>query len=279
VKVHIGPDAARYLAAADGVPVSRPFFLRWSLPWVCGSEVRAWWWCWGASWVVLAGSMIWWRLEAGDGWRVAFAACVLLLALPGILGPSAVIPVGVDLPATALTVLAVALLEAGDPTQVVGAVFVAMLAGTVKETAPIFAALFAWHPVLLVGLVAVGVRWVYASRRGRIGPDPLGAKFQQIADHPVRASFEAHAGQWRNAWIMAAPWGVCLAALYRPSLQVVVALVAAYALVVVATDTVRLYQHAAGPVLAVAAANNLPTEWLLFACVVHAVWWVAPQRI
>jgi hypothetical protein len=47
----------------------------------------------------------------------------------------------------------------------------------------------------------------------------------------------------------------------------------------VATDTVRLYQHAAGPALAVAAVHTIPTAWLPLACVMHVAWWRTPERI
>ena len=78
---------------------------------------------------------------------------------------------------------------------------------------------------------------------------------------------------------MVAPWGACLVGLYRPSLQVGVALVVAYGLLLVATDTVRLVHHAAGPVLAFAAVRNLPVEWLLVAVAVHVVWFWKVERV
>lgn len=66
---------------------------------------------------------------------------------------------------------------------------------------------------------------------------------------------------------------MCLAALVSPSWPVVLVLVVAYAQLLVATDTTRLVQTAAGPVVALAAAQTIPVEWLLLAVVVHAVWW------
>ena len=271
----IGPDAARYLAAADGVPVPRPFHLRVLLPWLLGSDVRAWWVAWVVSWPILIGSMVWWRLAAGDPWQVALAAAALLAGLPGILGPSVVIPVGVDRPATALSLVGVAMLELGSPLQQVGGVAAIALAAGIRETAPAYAAIWAWS---LLPLVVLVVPLVLALVRSA-GPDPLGPRFQQIADHPIRTSLAAHRGRWRDGWLMVAPWGVCLAALIRPDVQVVVALAVAYGVVLVATDTVRLVQHAAGPVMAVAAAHVVPVEWLLLAVVVHAVWWRTPERI
>jgi hypothetical protein len=59
----------------------------------------------------------------------------------------------------------------------------------------------------------------------------------------------------------------------------VAVLALAYAQLLIATDSVRLYQHAAGPVLAVAAAQVVPVAWLPLAVVVHVVWWQTPERI
>jgi hypothetical protein len=78
---------------------------------------------------------------------------------------------------------------------------------------------------------------------------------------------------------MVAPWGVCLAALYAPTWQLVAVLVVAYAQLLVATDTVRIYTVAAAPVMAVAAAQTIPTSWLLFAVIFHVVWWRRPEFV
>jgi len=271
----IGPDAARYLAAAEGRPVPRPFHLRWLLPKVCGTEFNAWRFVWLASWPLLAGSTIGWRLAAGDRWEIAVAAALFLCALPGILGPAAVIPVGVDLPATAVSMVGVLLIELGHPVQVAAGVAVIAVAACIRETAPIWAALWLWSPLPLIALCVVVCRALIAKP----GIDPLGPKFQEIADHPVRAALTAHSGRWRDAWLMVAPWGVCLAALTGLTWPMVAVLVLAYAQLLIATDSVRLYQHAAGPVLAVAAAQVVPVAWLPLAVVVHVVWWQTPERI
>jgi hypothetical protein len=219
--------------------------------------------------------MVGWRLAEGDDWRVAVAAAAFLASLPGILGPVVSIPVQTDLPATALSVCGVALVSLGHPAAIVAGVLVVMVAATMRETAPVWAALWAWSPWLLVALV---VPFVAALVR-RPGPDPLGDRFQTIADHPVRSALAFHDGRWRDGWLMVAPWGVTLAALVRPSVPLVVTLVAAYGLLLVATDSVRLYQCAAGPAMAAAAATVIPLPWLLLAVVVHAVWWRTPERV
>lgn len=271
----IGPDAARYLFLSDGVAVPRPFLLRWLLPALCGRSERAWWRVWLASWPVLALSMVGWRMVEGDGWQYAVAATVLLLGLPGILGPAVVIPVGVDLPASALTMVAVLAMSTGHPLGVAVGMAVVACAACVKESAPVFAALWFWSLWPLVALLVVVVRWW----RVKPGPDPLGPKFQAIADHPFRSALAARAGRWRDARLMVAPWGACLAALYEPNMQTVAALAVAYGLLLVATDTVRLVHHAAGPVLAVAAVAHVPVAWLPALCVAHVFWWFKVERV
>lgn len=270
-----GPDAARYLAAAQGVSVSRPFHLRWALPYFCGTSPRSWWLVWALSWPMLGVATFAWAQTTTDDWRLSAATTALLLSLPGILGPRAVIPVGVDLPATATTMVGVWLVALGHPAQVAAGVAVIAAAATIRETSPVWAALWAWSPWPLIALVPVAVAALVRAP----GPDPLGPTFQRIADHPVRAALEHHRGQWRDAWVMVAPWGVTLAALVGADWRLVAALAAAYGQLILATDTVRLVHHGAGPVMALAAAQVIPTSWLLLAVVVHVVWWRPPERV
>lgn len=270
----VGPDGTRYRLAACGIPVPRPFHLRWLLPKLIGESVDAWRFVWLASWPVAAVGMFGWRMAAGDDWWVAAAACVLLLALPGILGPVVSIPVQVDLPSTALMLVGLWAIELGHPAQIVAGVAVLAVAASIRETVPVWAALTIWSPWPLVALAAPAVTSLFIKP----GPDPLGPKFQDIADHPVRTALEAHADRWRDGWLMVAPWGVCLAALVGADWRLILILALAYSQLLIATDTVRLIHHAAGPAMAVAAANVIPAEWLLFAVVVHVVWWFAPER-
>lgn len=78
---------------------------------------------------------------------------------------------------------------------------------------------------------------------------------------------------------MVAPWGVCLVALARPTVPLIAVLIVAYAQLLVATDSVRLFQTAAGPPMALAAAALIPTPLLLPAVVVHTFWWRRPEMI
>ena len=273
--ITLGPDGARYWTAAQGKPVSRPFHLRWALPYCCGTSPKAWWLTWLISWPILAVAAFGWAHTVTGDWRLSAATTALLLSLPGILGPRAVIPVGVDLPATATTMVGVWLVALGHPAQIAAGVIVIGLAATIRETSPVWAALWAWSPWPLIALVAVAVAAVIRKP----GPDPLGPTFQAIADHPVKAALEHHRGQWRDAWVMVAPWGVTLAALVGADWRLVAVLAVAYAQLLIATDTTRLLHHGAGPVMALAAAQVIPTPWLLLAVAVHVAWWRPPHRV
>lgn len=272
VKFTGGPDAARCIALAEGRSVSRPFNMRRLFPALCRTSPVRWWVLWLASWPMMAGAFVGWRIAAGDSWQIATAGAVLLAGLPGILGPSAVIPVGVDLPATALVLAACWCSAAGF---IPGAVALVALAAFGKETAPVFTSLWlwAWWPLALL-VVPVGV---YLFNRP--GPDPLGAQFDHIAAHPILSALAAHRGRWRDAWLMVAPWGACLAALVHAPWQLAVVLGVAYLQLLVATDSVRLVHHAAGPVMAATAAHVIPIQLLPLACVLHVMWWRIPERV
>lgn len=272
--IRLGPDARHYLALAEGRPVPRPFYLRRLLPALCRDLPHRWMWAWIASWPILIGSMFAWRIQHDD-WQTSLATAALLAALPGILGPRAVIPVGVDLPSTATNLAGIALISLGDSKAIIAGVIVCSIAAGIKESAPIWAALWMWS---LWPLIALSVPLCVALRR-RPGPSPLGATFDEIAAHPVRTALRAHAGRWRDGWLLIAPWGACLAALVDADWRLIVVLAVAHLQLVVATDTVRLLHHAAGPAMAIAAAQTIPSQWLIPAVLATFFWFRVPERI
>jgi hypothetical protein len=268
-----GPDAARYLLAAEGERVAFPFNLRWLLPRLCGTDLRRWWAVWGASWPLLAASLVWWARGMDASWPVAVATGVLVVALPGVLQPRSTWPVGVDLPAMATAALSAACFANG---YVWLGLVAAVLAVTIKEQTPVWIALWAWTPLPLVVLPLVAV--AYLMRRPEIDRVTATPLLRRVHDHPVRSAFEhrTQAGGWRNFWLMAAPWSVGLAALLDPTPQLLVALCIAYGALLVATDTVRVYQPPAAPVVALVACGVIPERWLPLALLPAVLWWRAP---
>lgn len=272
--MRIGPDAARYLLAGRGLPVAKPFHLRWLFPFFCEDDVRKWRVLWLCSWPALAVLMVAYGVLSDVGWWRATAAAAVLLGLPGVFGPAVVRPVGVDLPAMVLTLGAVVAAQAGWwPLAVV----LISLAALGKESMPVWGSLWLWHPGLLAGLVVVLLRaW-------RVKPqiDEVTARedLRFVHDHPIRSALQAHAGQWRDGWVMVAPWGLGVLSLVDFSLPVICCIVVAYMQLLVATDTVRLLHTAAGVPVALAAVEVIPEPWLLFAVIGHLVWWRRPVLI
>lgn len=269
--LRLAPDGARYLIAGRGHPVARPFNLRWLLPAVCGDDVQLWWLAWALSWPCAAAGAAWWAYGMGvTGWPL-LAVPALLLGLAGIWGDPRTRPMQVDLPSMAVGLLAAGAFVNG--VWFLGVVLV-IIGALIKESTPVWVALWCWSPLPLVGLAAVAV----VARFNRPGMDDVTSmpELRTIHDHPVKTAWMFQStvmGGWRDGWSMVAPWGATLAALVQPTWQLVATLAVAYAQLFVATDRVRLVTFAAGPVMALAAVSVIPVQWLLLAVVVHIVWW------
>ncbi len=244
----MSPDEYRYWQPGPRV---RPFHLRWALPALLGQNIRLWR---GTQYVSLGalGGLLW--AYTGVWW-----SCLLILGSSGVLF-NIRHPILVDLPALVLA-LGAAVAWRNDLWWLT--ILLALTAGCVKETAPVFAAVFAWHPLAFIGLVPVAIRALMKS-----GSDacPAGSPAANAIERPLRSSWEHHKDL--PLWVWVLPWGVLLAALANPSPQLGVALTLAYAQCVVATDTVRLYQWAL-PVVALAAVPMLAGPWLAVALVLH----------
>ena len=186
------------------------------------------------------------------GWQ-GLAAAVMLLGLPSVRF-NVTHPVLVDAAALGLAALAAGLWVSGFHAA---AIVTVLIAGATKETAPIFAALFAWSPWLLAGMI---VPAVIASLRTP-GPDPMTGEHPWLLRHPIKASRKYHARYLLDVHPnLVTPWGASVVALGAPSLQLFATLAVAYAQITIATDTVRLYQWAA-PVVAIAATTAVDARW------------------
>lgn len=243
---------------AQGRRVARPFHLRWLVPLLAG--VDGWVWISRISVALCVVGSVWFA-----GW-----AGLLIVGCAGIVRFNLANPVLVDAPAFALAVMAAATVH-NDPYL---AVFLVLLAGACKETGPAFAAVWAWHPLLLVGLAVPLARMFvkagsdpFADGRSRqygtFRDDPL---ISLALSDPLRAVWTVR--RRLPFWSYVLPWGALLCGLAAPSWQLAAGLTLAYAQLAVATDTVRLYQWAA-PSLMVAFAAAVPTGWLLPLVLVH----------
>jgi hypothetical protein len=179
---------------------------------------------------------------------------LLLGTLPGF-WLIATHPSTVDAPSMLLA-LAASLLF---PTQPYAACFVACLSGWIHERGPVFAALYAWHPLLLVGLVAVG----WWRRPAAADADLLVGRgfMRSIVDHrPYNdwLDMRVHWSSLRGIWLGMA-WFGC-------SLQGLATLAVAIGSRVIGTDSCR-YVFWAAPLL----VRELPDAIPLWAIGAHVL--------
>lgn len=236
-------DGARYWMASEK-PVPYPFHLRWLLPFMLRQNERAWAYV-GRGSIVAIGFLT--AAYTHSPWM----ACVAFL--PGF-KLSWDYPVLVDAPGMALALAAAVVW----PYSMPAAIAIVLAAGCTRETAPVWAAVYAWNPILLVGMAPVALRTLRKAAKDDILEDE---EHEWIIRNPLKAGQKYHAGHWRDPLIMVTPWGgMAVAAAYLDA-QLGAALALGYAQLLVATDTVRLYQWAA-PVVALVCARNLP-GWAL----------------
>ena len=224
--------------AATQQRVAKPFHYRWLLPALLGNRIQNWAVCTHLSVIAVA---VLTAVYTRSPWMV----CVALLPAMRFTWHH---PVLVDAAGMALALAAAVVLPYSLPI----ALLLAALSGCVRETAPVWAAVYAWNPVLLVGLIPVAVRALQ-----RPGNDVLDYENAWILAHPIRASKKYHAGQWLDPRVMLLPWGGMLAGLAAFDLRLTTAIALGYGQLLVATDSVRLYQWAA-PVVAWACVQALP---------------------
>jgi hypothetical protein len=155
-----------------------------------------------------------------------------------------------------LTLLAAILAQHGHPAL---AVFAVVLGACVKETTPIFMAIFmgSWLPLL--GMVAVRAcwsRWIKSS--------PPGEAKEPWLQQPIREARKVH--DFFHALAIVAPWGAvavlaCFASWWSfPGLLAILALVAGYGQLLAAQDNARLFQWAAPAVIALVLQH--PPSWV-----------------
>ncbi|MFI9251129.1 hypothetical protein [Streptomyces sp. NPDC053069] len=259
----LSPDGRRYLIKGSGRPVAMPFAVRWALPALCRDSPLRWRVCTDVHLVAVPVLMYLWLGPYASDERLRVVGALLVCGLPGLWRIHIRWPVSVDATALAWALGSALLVRNG---QLVPGVLAAVFAGLVKETSPVFAACFAWSPLPLAGLLAPAVVKCFA----RVGPDPMGQP--DVLANPFLASRLYHVGRWFDPRLMAAPWGICLLAfgVTDRDLLVMLAVTAAvaYGQIVIATDTVRLYQWAAPPVIA-ATITVVPSRWAYAALAAH----------
>lgn len=251
--IPLSPDGYYYLRAAAGDAVPHPYRLRWLLPLLLGARPDRWAALSIASLATLpAAAWFYFHAMGLSEWPCAFAAA-LLSALPALRLPLR-LPVLLDAPSFTGALLVAAATHASPLL----ACALALPLGAMRETAPVFAAVWAWSPWPLVGVVACG--WWRRSAWPT----------EAWLTHPVRAALELRRRVGMDGSVYVRPWGAALAGLCAPSWQLAAALLASHAPLLFAQDTLRLTVWAA-PVLVLAAVKVLPLWAAPLALVVTAL--------
>jgi len=257
------PDGAEYIRMANGEVCANPYHLRFVLPMVCRDNRYAWVAVTYGSLAlasVLTGVL---ALQHGLTTQQAVVAALLLLGLPSIRFLR-IAPVLVDACGLAFALAAAVLW----PLYPWAALAVVVLGAGVSEKVPVFAALFAWSPWLLVALVVPAVRYAFWDA----GPQREGAHAKAVKEFNMHSGLKHRAQVWRQASSVALPWGACLFALAVPGVWWMASLAVGMSQLAIAHDTVRLIQQCA-PAVCVAAASAIPEAWVLPVLVAH---WVNP---
>lgn len=243
----LSPDSLHYLRAAEGLAVPVPYSRRWFLCRVLGPHPLRWA---ALTWLSLAvtplAAFAYFGAAGLTGWPRAFAA-TLLCALPGVWRCSWRFPVLTDAPAFAWTIV-VAALARSYPWL---AALLSLPLGATRESAPLFAACWCWHPAPLVGLLAAG--WF----RKAAAPSPA----EPWLAHPWREAWALRRRIGLDPSLYLRPWGAALAGLVGPfSWQMAATVGLAHLQLFCAQDAVRLAIWC-GPVLVARAAEVIPSAW------------------
>lgn len=247
----LGPDASRYVVAHER-PVPRPYHYRWLIPKLCQGDRRKFTAVTYASLLGMVPAMRWYtgRWEPG----------LFLFGLPGVWHINRYCPYLADPPAMLAAIVSAAAVKRGQWGLGIAA---SLVGGSIKETAPVFAALYAWNPLPLIGLIGPALQHLKPE-----GEDITDDASHYVLEHPFETAYSYRVGQARNWRLWVAPWGALLLGL-RADAQTVATVGAAYGQLLAATDNERLYQWA-WPVL---ARNTVESagDFAMAAVVAHTV--------
>jgi len=240
-----------------GLAVPSPYSRRRLLPYVLGPNPLAWAMCTYTSLALMpfAAWIYFGTMGLTASQRIFSAA--LLSVLPGVWRCSVRFPVLTDAPSFALALACAYLARSG---HVAASVVLSCVLGGMRESGPVFAALWAWNPWPLVGLLAA--RW--------FGPTaPPDAPWLA---RPVHEAMKLRRAIGLDSDLYARPFGAAIVGLTAPSWQLAATVIVAHAQLMMAQDTIRLAVWCA-PVLVAAAAQAIPPAWWLL-----AILWTAVQR-
>lgn len=246
-------DGWRYQALYER-SVPKPYNYRWLIPKIAKQDRRRW------SIISISSILL---MIPGMRWLTGrWSSGLFLFGLSGIWPFAKKYPVLVDPPAMASAIIAAAAVKHKKwPLAIAASIF----SGASKEIGPIFASLYAWHPLPLIGLISPLVRHFYEE-----GEDVTDDYSHQLLKAPFRNAWSSRIDKLYDPNLWLTPWGVCLLGFFKGDIRTISTLSVAYAQCVRSNDSIRLYQWA-WPVLAENTLEILPKEFWFGALTLHMV--------
>lgn len=141
--MEVSADGLQYLRASTGQTVPSPYSRRWLPPLLLGPYPWRWIALTYASLAVTPFAAWWYFGAIGLVGATRVFAAALLSCLPGVWRVSVRFPILTDAPCFALSLVVAALAAGGHPIL---AAILSLPLGASRESAPVFAAVWAWSP-------------------------------------------------------------------------------------------------------------------------------------
>lgn len=263
------PDGTMYLQAGRGDTSPLPYSLRWLLPWLLKTNLWLWQYLTIAS-LLCSGLLLITisSLVASINVVGAVVLMTLWLMLPMNRLNLQYIPL-VDAPATMIAIIAATSAACG---HLYLAIFLSLLSGTCKETAPVLAYLVAALPLgwtaaspLLLGVIAPAIRYLVSK------PGPIPQNFPWLIN-PLASARQQHRGYLLDPRALLLPWGALLILMpHSLGLHLGVALLFSYGQMIMANDLTRLYQWSAPVVILLVAPwiFSVSATGAFLLCLIH----------
>jgi len=261
-------DSHRYLSAGKGVLQRNPFHLRWLLPKICTDDHFHWRVITGYSIIALVPMMFAYLLALGVEPLQALFGALLVPGLGGIFRFNIKVPILVDAPVLLLSLMSATMFLEG---HIIVAVLFVIIAGCMKESAPVLTLAFSLNPLALLGFANFIFFKLFkkGAEKDSIGNDVF-------LDNQLATGIKYHRGVWFHEKMLL-PWGVCLLAFFSPvdgMLWLAFALAIGYGMLLAASDTVRIY-HQVFPVMIYYTVLVVPSEFYVPLLLVH---WFNPWQ-
>lgn len=256
-KINLSYDGIRYYAMGSGENTCNPFYLRWLLPFLCKNSDFRWNLASEISTFLLIPLTFLLLLVLGCSFVSSICGALSVLGLSGVFWFNRRIPALVDSTAMCFCLVSLIFFYYDESFLFLSIIF-SILAGCTKESSPLYIYLITFNPFLLLGFLSPVLMKLFKKE----GKDQCEGLAKMAACKPFHTCIPLRNNNWHNFRLMVLPWGGLLAALFFPSVSLVLTLLLAYLLLWIVTDTIRVYQWA-WICMVISCFTNLPEHFCI----------------